>query len=181
MDNQQERLYAERGWIVAAIESEGWFQLRSTSWHGKEHLVHWRPMIGITNADPKFLDEAQRILNANGVGCLRTGGKVPHVSRGSVDFVRRRSIGEIHIGGLKRCSTCIQNLLGPYMLSGKRARMEVLQRFINHRLAVSRAHPYGEFEKQCAEELKYLNGSLTLQASMCSAAESSTTTRQAPV
>jgi len=149
MDNQQERLEFEIGWLMGVWESEGWYSLRSCFLDG-DRLQRYRPEIGITNTDSVFLEKVESILRKLNLPFWRTKWS-PETKK------RPRSM--IKIDGVRRCKKFIDRLF-PYAVT-KRDRLTILKEFIDYRLSLNIRAPYGKKEHTWYQQLRLLNAPLS--------------------
>jgi len=150
-DNQQESLEFDIGWLVGVWESEGWLSLRSCYLKG-ERLQRYRPEIGVTNTDPKVLDNVERILKNLGLAYWRQGWQ---------KVAGQRSRSMVRLEGLLRCQRFLK-MLGPRFQS-KKDRVKIVEDFIAYRQSMSKKTPYGEKEHTWYTTLRQLNAPLSSQ------------------
>ena len=152
MDNQQERLAFDVGWLVGVWESEGWISLRKCFLPNKR-FQRFRPEMGFTNTDPVVLDNVERIMKQLQLPYWRTRWQL-------VKGQRSRSM--IKVDGVKRCQHFIQ-VLGDKFVS-KKDRIAIVKEFIDYRLSMPGREPYGAREHEWFDRLRVLNAPISKQS-----------------
>ena len=157
MDNQQERLGIELGWLAGAYDGEGCFNISLTRMASRNRYYLY-PMVTITNTDYTFTDEVVRILDKYDIPYYQNE-RIPSNKK------YRNSMG-IYIKGLKRIRRLI-DLLYPYLI--RKERVDVMKEFIDRRIGQNALpakwkYTYTPRDIELVNKLKKLNGNLPLES-----------------
>lgn len=140
MDNQQERLAFDIGWIVGIIEGEGSILLTR-----KTKGLY--PSIQIGNCNQGVIDRTVRILKAINVGCYVTPGE----RRTSEDRIFKR----IDIGGFQRLIKFFEVVKLDYF-EGKWEEAFLLTEYLRIRSSKEANSPHGYEEEGIFQDFKKL-------------------------
>jgi hypothetical protein len=141
MDNQQERLAFDIGWVVGIIEGEGSILLTK-----KPRGMY--PSIQIGNCNQGVIDRLVRILNQVGVGCYVTPS--PSVTKGGRLFKR------VDVGGFKRLQKFFEVVKLDYF-EGKWHEAYLLVEYLKIRAEKEANAPHGNDEESVWHSFKLLN------------------------
>lgn len=150
MDNQQERLLSDLGWLAGVFESEGWFSITKNtpkqSRTGKRY-TQYLPQAGITNTDPKFIRCVQDILLDHKIEFLTTKPRITGFGSKPKE--------DICLQGQKRVKPFLELLL-PYMKT-KRTRASIILDYINYRQSLPRKAKVGDKENEYWKKVSVIN------------------------
>jgi len=146
MDNQQATLTdMELGWLGGVVDSDGCISMSKSD---RGNYILYGCDIVFTNTDPVFIEEVARLLNKAGVGC--------HVRWTKQFGYGKKRVGEVRVGGHKRCFTALSVLQPGIRAKSEQARY--MLEFLTRRLAVDRPgpHEYTREDHVCWAMLKAL-------------------------
>jgi len=130
MDNQQATLTdMELGWLGGVVDSDGCISMSRSD---RGNYILYGCDIVFTNTDPVFIEEVARLLNKGGIGC--------HVRWSKQSGLGKKTVGEVRVGGHKRCFTAL-SVLTPG-IRAKREQASYMLEFLKRRLAVDRPGPH---------------------------------------
>ena len=139
MDNQQERQDVKAAYLAGLFEADGSFSLHDN----KGKVNQYEPACTFVNTDGELMKTVHEMLDGFGVG--------HHIcSRAQLGF-GTKPIFQLQIQGMKRNSKWLP-IVRPYMHGIKAKRVDVMIRFIDHRLKTPRNSKYGEFEERCRKD-----------------------------
>ena len=152
MDNQQERLLFDIGYIIGMLDGEGSYQLGCKYVRSDRH--YYSPKVSIFNNNPKII---QQVINA-----LKYIGISYHVWSPQIKGKEKRIVYRIQIAGIRRVKK-FTDLILEYP-SGKKERAKLLNDFCNYRLSIPQKDldsghiiTYSQVEEDFHAKLKELN------------------------
>lgn len=154
MDNPQERLHFDIGYLLGLIDGEGSYQL--TVDYGKRYKGsrkrYFTPQTSIFNSDPKIIDRCTEILRQLDITFHVW---TPKLTKGHTPVTR------IVVHGIKRNKKLL-DILTQYE-HGKLERAKILLAFVDRRLSIPTeelhgiAESYSELEYELKNKLSMMN------------------------
>lgn len=147
MDNPQERLAFDLGWLVGIIDGEGSFMILTRT---KGDLISAFPCINIDNTNLLIIERAQRIIKELGLACY-------------VQF-KPKKVGKnswsLQVRGVRRVASFLEKV-GPFF-ECRAAQARLLQRYVQSRLGRPKGGKgarLNEYELEIMGDLRELNRS----------------------
>lgn len=116
-------------WLAGMIEGDGWISIQTYSSPTSKLHRAVKPTLGVSNQDARIIQETKRILNSLGVE-----GWVSEASPTASSWSTRTmyTISTAKISGVK----IILERIMPYLRGEKKARAEIVKKFVDRRFAV---------------------------------------------
>lgn len=140
MDNPQERLHFEIGYILGLIDGEGCYQLEA------DGRGHFYPSLTIGNTNPLIIEQANAFLKSVGVGSWIWSPKL--YGKETRPYLR------LYVKGLKRMKTLLD--ITTRYPHAKTEQAKTLLQYCEHRLAIPVETLYRNGTHDCTleQELK---------------------------
>lgn len=147
LDNQQERLIFDIGWLVGLIDGEGCFSLfkYQNNKHRHDYIGAW---IIVVNTNKAIIDKLVGVLNSLGVNPY-----IQYTSKAAKEY--HKTYWRVSIRGFLRVQKLLDKIYP--LMECRREAAGVLKRFIELRLSLPKSAPYGKEEWELFEELRILN------------------------
>ncbi len=125
MNNRENQLKTEdASWLAGMIEGDGYISLCVYRSKGSKLGVHYKPVIGVTNTDVTIINHVDNLFKELGVGAFvqdsKSGSNIPVMT-----------VSTSKLSSVKK----IIDSIFPYIIGEKKARAELVLKFVTRRLS----------------------------------------------
>ena len=135
-------------WIGGFFDGEGFVTLRHT-FVGASNCYVYQPVIIFTNTDKKALIKIKNWLDTHGCEC-GFSSRSQHLKNPD----KWKPTYDVSMYGIKRVKNFIE-LIGDYCII-KKPQIDLLRKFIDHRLSGNKRKKYGKLEMDILKKIKSL-------------------------